>query len=55
MILKRIKNLWKLSELEVSSDGTYQVSKDLILKPKMAQIIKRENPIEEFLEQNGTK
>ena len=51
-LLKRLHNLWKLSALELGNTDT---PKQLIVVDKQAQIIKRTNPIEEFLEKNGTE
>jgi hypothetical protein len=53
-LIKRIKTLWKLSQLEITEtekginiDYIPKVSAE---KPKMAQIIKRNNPVQDFLE-----
>jgi len=50
MIWKRIKNLWKLSAYEPK-----ELITDIRVSPinNQAQIIKKTNPIEDFLQQNG--
>ena len=54
-LLKRIRNLWRLSEWEIENlpkdlpIGT-KVSPLVKLPTKMAQIIKRSNPVQDFLE-----
>lgn len=56
-LIKRIKTLWKLSELQITEtetekgiDITY-IPKVSIEKPKMAQIIKRTTPVQDFLKE----
>ena len=55
MILKRIKNLWKLSEWEVDLPENLPVGTKvsmLMKEPvKMAEIIHRKNATEKFLEE----
>lgn len=49
---KRIKNLWKLSAIEFIPDGTHRRIPEYEISPtNVVQIIKRENPEEEFLKQ----
>lgn len=56
--IKRLKNLWKLSEWELSSKQIEDLHENgrkfapLTKAPKMAQIIKRNNPVEDFLNKN---
>ena len=47
---RRIKNLWKLSEIEVKDNAlTIGEVKIPVKKREMAQIIKRTNDVDEFL------
>lgn len=48
-LLKRIKNLWTLSSLELKP-GLYEFEKNLKPKRKIAQIIKRKSDIDKLLE-----
>lgn len=58
-LIKRLKNLWRLSEIELKR-GEISLAQfhnivdkvNKIEKPKMAQIIKRNNPVEDFLTKN---
>lgn len=48
-LLKRLKNLWKLSEIELTPDNKEQLVN--LSKPKrMAQIIRMDNPVKKILE-----
>lgn len=59
-LLKRVKNLWRLSEYQVPPVGVKYSEGDLIIpelytpveKPRMAQIIRMKNPLEEVLKNN---
>lgn len=57
MILQRLKNLWKLSEPVSEFNGQQPASSfTRAFKPKPeVTIIKRVEPITEFLEKNGQK
>ena len=48
-LLKRLNNIWKLGELEITPEKQERL-KELIKPHKMAVIIKRANPVQEFLE-----
>jgi hypothetical protein len=41
-LIRRIKNLWKLSEFEFT-EGLYKINKNEPPKRELAQIIKRKN------------
>lgn len=49
-ILQRIKNLIRLSEIEVSSEKKEQITNIILEKPHLAQIIKKKTASEKFLE-----
>lgn len=51
-LLQRLKNLWKLSEVEVTiKDDKLTVLPKVQKKPHMAQIISRRDPIKEILKE----
>lgn len=53
-ILKRIKNLIKLSKIELTPEKEKQITNIIKEEPhRMAQIIKRKDPIEEFLKKEN--
>ena len=54
MILRRIKNLWKLSAIEFIPDGTHRRIPEYTITPtnNVVQIIKKENIIDEFIKKN---
>ncbi len=59
-MFQRLRNLWKLSEFEPANPNeSYEIGttiSPIIKRPKgIVQIIKRVEPIDEFLENNGTK
>lgn len=55
-LLHRLRNIWKLSEIEPSQERTWEFhSENGVVKSgkpivKMAQIIKRKTPVDNFLE-----
>lgn len=59
-LIKRIKNLWQLSNFEITEfDNKLVISKKedkLVVafedKPKMAQIVRMKTSVEQFLEDN---
>jgi len=56
-LLKRLRNIWRLSEWEIDNHGRVtpvgtDISKIIETPPKMAQIIKRQSPAEKFLKNN---
>lgn len=55
-LLKRIKNLWQLSEVEVSITGDKLKIGTIITtieKPRMAQIIRRKDVVKEVLKNDN--
>lgn len=48
-LIKRLKNLWKLSSLELKP-GLYEFQTNLKPKKKMAQIISKKSEIDKTLE-----
>lgn len=52
-LIKRIKNLWRISSIQVIVGDKKPTFEDLVALghpgPKMAKIIKRTNPIQEVL------
>jgi hypothetical protein len=59
-LLKRLRNLWELSKFDIISisDDKVVIGKNIvtneleILPPKQAQIIKMNNPVKGFLQEN---
>jgi hypothetical protein len=51
-LIKRLKNLYKLSEIELSEQKKELVSNILTEKPRLAQIIRKETPVDKFLKNN---
>lgn len=50
-LIRRLKNLWKLSEIEFIPDGTHRkIPEYEIAPPTVVQIIKKENVIENFID-----
>lgn len=47
-LIKRIKNLWKISSFDIEQ-GTYDFKPNLKPKKRMATIIKTEDKINKFL------
>ncbi len=61
-IFRRVKNLWLLSNFTVTknSNGGVDVfvntdNKQLEVKPRMAQIIKRSDPVGDFLKESESE
>lgn len=60
-LIKRIKNIWRLSGLNVTyNEGkkVFSVESPALVeesKPRLAQIIKRKTPAEEFLKENNNE
>lgn len=54
MLLKRLKNLWKLSAYELTNQGqSIEVYKDKVVTAHKAQIIKRKDDIINKFVNNG--
>ncbi len=47
-VFQRIKNIWKLGEIEIPIERKEQIT-NLISPQKMAEIIKRTTPVENFM------
>jgi len=56
-MFKRIKNLWRLSGMELQPNQTFQIKPDFTVNKidNTVQIISRKSPVDEFIEKNGTK
>ncbi len=61
-LIQRLRNIWKLGEIDV--DTTYgkltletlaETYNKTLTPPKMAQIIKRSSPSENFLKENNNE
>lgn len=54
MIYQRLKNLWKLSAIELFPNGMYPVQPDFTVSPmnNTVQIIKKQSEIDQFLKAN---
>lgn len=51
-LIKRLKNLWKLSSLDLSP-GIYEVRTNLDIKRKQAEIIKKNKSLDFYDENNS--
>lgn len=54
-ILKKLRNIWALGEIELTDKKREQITNLIIEKPHLAEIIKRKTPVEKFLENTNVE